>query len=47
VKVIILACCYYLILGRKILETIQENASEKRTIYEKNEKSRKMETWKE
>jgi hypothetical protein len=30
-----------------LFETIQEKASEKGTIFEKNEKSRKMETWKE
>ena len=30
-----------------LFETIEEKAGEKRTIFEKNEKSRKMETWKE
>lgn len=30
-----------------LFETSQEKAGEKRTIFEKNEKSRKMETWKE
>jgi hypothetical protein len=30
-----------------LLEAIQEKAGEKRTIFEKNEKSRNMETWKE
>jgi hypothetical protein len=30
-----------------LFETIGEKASEKGTIFEKNEKSRKMETWKE
>jgi hypothetical protein len=30
-----------------LFETIEEKAGEKRTISEKNEKSKKMETWKE
>ncbi len=30
-----------------MFETIEEKAGEKRTLFEKNEKSRKMETWKE
>jgi hypothetical protein len=30
-----------------LFETIEEKAGEKRTIVEKNEKSREMETWKE
>jgi hypothetical protein len=30
-----------------LLETIEEKAGEKRKIFEKNEKSRKMEAWKE
>ena len=30
-----------------MFETIEEKAGEKRTIFEKNEKSREMETWKE
>jgi hypothetical protein len=30
-----------------LFETIYEKTGEKRTILEKNEKSRKMETWKE
>jgi hypothetical protein len=30
-----------------LLETIEEKTGEKRTIFEKNEKSRKMEAWKE
>jgi len=30
-----------------LFETSQEKAGEERTIFEKNEKSRKMETWKE
>jgi len=30
-----------------LLETIEKKAGEKRTIFEKNEKSREMEAWKE
>ncbi len=30
-----------------MFETTEEKAGEKRTIFEKNEKPRKMETWKE
>jgi len=30
-----------------LFETIEEKAGEKRTFFEKTEKSRKMETWKE
>jgi hypothetical protein len=34
--------------GKKdLFEKIEEKAGEKRTIFEKNEKPRKMETWKE
>jgi hypothetical protein len=34
--------------GKKdLFETIEEKAGEKRTIFEKNEKSRKVKTWKE
>ena len=35
------------ISGKDFFETIEEKAGEKRTIFEKNEKSKKMETWKE
>jgi hypothetical protein len=40
--------CHCVILGRNIqLETIWEKAEKKKMILEKNEKSKKMETWKE
>ena len=47
VKLIILVCCYYLTPGKEdTLETIEEKTGEKRTIFETNEKSKKMEAWK-
>jgi hypothetical protein len=41
-------CLLLLLNSRKedLFETMEEKAGEKRTIFEKNEKSRKTETWK-
>jgi hypothetical protein len=42
--------CLLLLFDSKkedLLETSEEEAGEKRTIFEKNEKSKNMETWKE
>jgi hypothetical protein len=43
------SCLLLLFDSRKedLLETIEKEAGEKRTIFEKNENSTKVETWKE